>query len=75
MFDYLSSNIFMPLGGLLIAIFVGYFNTRKNIQDELSNKGRFQSKAYVSMFLFIIRYITPVLVFIVSLYSIGIIKV
>jgi NSS family neurotransmitter:Na+ symporter len=73
-FDYLSSNILMPLGGLLIAIFVGYFNSRKNIEEELSNKGTLQNKVYISIFIFIIRYITPVLVLIVSLYSIGVIK-
>lgn len=73
LFDYLASNILMPLGGLLIAIFVGYFNHKKDVIQELSNEGRISNKVLISFFTFIIRYITPVLVFIVSLYSLGII--
>lgn len=74
LFDYLSSNIFMPLGGLLIAIFVGYFNSRENIINELSNGGTLKNKRIITLFMMIIRYFTPVLLIIVFLYSIGIIK-
>ncbi|NLM36362.1 MAG: sodium-dependent transporter [Clostridiales bacterium] len=72
LFDYLSSNLLMPIGGLLIAIFVGYFNSKKDIEKELSNKGSLNNKVIISLFVFIIKYITPILVFIISLQSIGI---
>lgn len=74
LFDYLSSNILMPIGGLLIAVFVGYFNKSGEIHQELSNEGKVLNGGIVSIFIFIIKYITPILVFIVSLYSIGVIK-
>ena len=38
-FDYLSSNILLPVGGLLIAIYVGYFVKKEDFKLELSNQG------------------------------------
>lgn len=74
LFDYISSNIFMPIGGLLIAIFIGYFNSKKNVVDELSNGGVLANNGIINLFRIIIRYATPILVLIVFLNSIGIIK-
>lgn len=74
LFDYISSNIFMPIGGLLIAIFIGYFNSKKNVADELSNGGVLANNGIINLFRIIIRYATPILVLIVFLNSIGIIK-
>ena len=33
--DYFSNQVLLPLGGLLIAVFAGWFMTRENSQDEL----------------------------------------
>jgi len=33
--DYLSQNIMLPLGGLLIALFVGYVAPKDLVRDEL----------------------------------------
>ncbi|KRQ87611.1 Sodium:neurotransmitter symporter family protein [Caloramator mitchellensis] len=74
LFDYLSSNILLPIGGLLITIFVGYFVNRDMIEDELSNKNLLKNKNYAKVYLFILRYITPALVIIIFLASVGIIK-
>lgn len=73
-FDYLSSNIFLPLGGFFIAIFVGYKVPKKDIITELSNEGKLKLAKYIEIYYFILRYITPILVFIVFLYSIGMLK-
>ena len=35
LFDYFVTNILMPLGGLLIAVFAGWFMKRKFSADEL----------------------------------------
>ena len=37
--DYLTSNIFLPLGGLLIVIFAGWVMCRNSTSDELGNSG------------------------------------
>lgn len=73
-FDYISSNILLPVGGLLIALFVGRKVRKEDLVRELSNKGTLQVDGYVSAFYFIVRYVTPLLLVIVFLNSIGIIK-
>lgn len=71
-FDYISSNILLPVGGLLIAIFIGYFIPGSDLIRELSNKGKMKNEKLVIFFHIIIRYITPALVVLVFLHQIGI---
>ena len=72
-FDYLSSNILLPLGGLLIAIFVGHIVGKKNVINELSNNNTLSNSSTIGLYYFILRYISPLLLIIVFLNSIGII--
>lgn len=74
LFDKLSSNILMPVGGLLTAIFMGYFMNKEDIKYGLSNNGTLENEKEFSLFYFTIRYITPILMVIVFLSCIGIIK-
>jgi NSS family neurotransmitter:Na+ symporter len=73
LFDYMSSNILLPLGGLFISIFIGYFIPKANLMEELANRQNINTKKPQYLFYFIIRYVTPLLLLIVFLQSIGII--
>jgi len=75
LFDYLSSNILLPVTGLLISIFVGYFVKKEDIKKELTNNGTLKMDKTIDVFYFVIRYITPLLVILVFLNSIGVIKI
>lgn len=55
LFDYITSNIFMPLSGMLIAIFTGWVLKRSLIDKELSPAPR----AIVSGIVFCLRYLAP----------------
>jgi len=55
-FDFLVINVMMPVGGILIAIFAGWFVKTKYSKDELFG-GR-DSMAY-SVWLFLIRFVAP----------------
>ncbi len=68
-FDYLVSNWLMPLGGLLIALFVGWALTRR---ERLGEFLPHQIK-YVTIWTFLLKYIAPVLVLLVLLNKIGVI--
>ncbi|OPX42693.1 sodium:neurotransmitter symporter family protein [Ruminiclostridium hungatei] len=72
-FDSVSSNILLPLGGLLIVLFVGYFQHRQVVRDELSNYGALNNRGLIKIYLFLLRYITPLLLVIVFLSMVGII--
>ena len=74
LFDKLSSNILLPLGGILIAIFAGYFTKKDQLKKELSNDGTLNNSLSFNIFYFIVRFITPILLIIVFLSSLGIIK-
>lgn len=72
-FDYLSSNWLLPLGGLLLAIFVGYFVKKEDFKAELSNKGTLGNERIIDIAYIFIKFISPILIFIVFLNSIGVI--
>jgi NSS family neurotransmitter:Na+ symporter len=67
--DYLTANIMLPLGGLLIAIFAVWIMSREATRDEL-NMG--EGPAYM-LWRVLVRYITPLAVSIVFLRAIEII--
>ena len=75
LFDYASSNILLPIGGLLIILFTGYVANREDFTLELSNHGALKNQGLIHTALFIIKYVTPILLALVFLNSIGIIKV
>jgi len=66
-FDYLTSNIMLPLGGLAITIFCGWVMCRNTSADELQVGTR---QLYHS-WLFSTRYLAPVAVVLVFLNAIG----
>lgn len=74
LFDYISSNIFMPIGGLLIAIFAGYFVNKNDLIDELSNHGKLNRSVHLKVFRNILRYVTPILLLVILLNSLGLLK-
>ncbi|HPD96534.1 MAG: sodium-dependent transporter [Bacteroidales bacterium] len=67
--DFLASNILLPLGGLLIVVFIGWYLSRKDVLEEISNSGTLKAK-FFPYFLFIIKYIAPVAIAVILIYSI-----
>lgn len=65
LFDKLSSNIMMPIGGFLTAIFVGYFIKKEDIRSEITNNGTLENTGLFNVFYIVVRYVTPILLVIV----------
>ena len=59
--DYFANQILLPLGGLLIAVFVGWFVAREMLQEELGLKSGWVFRGWY----FLIRYVVPAAVFVV----------
>lgn len=74
LFDYISSNILLPLGGLLVALLIGYSVKREEVVAELSNNGKLKIAKFVSVYFFLIRYVTPLLLIVVFLNAIGVLE-
>jgi len=65
--DILTASIMLPLGGLAMVLFAGYFMSRESTVDELGMRDRFAYK----LWRLVARYITPVAVILVFLHAIG----
>ena len=74
LYDYISSNILMPMGGLFTVIFIVWVLGKTNLERELSNNGRLNNKGVVNLFYIIVKYISPLLIILIFLDSIGILK-
>ena len=72
MMDYAASNIFMLLGGLFTAVYVGWIMDRKIIHQQLTNNGQLKGRME-SYFIFCLRYVAPVSIVFIFLYLTGII--
>lgn len=72
-FDFISSNILLPLGGILICIFAGWRMDKALVLSELSNEGLLKIHLFKT-YIFILKYIAPACIFIILLNVLGIIK-
>ena len=62
--DFISSNILLPLGGLLIVLFVGWRLGKSHFFDEVTNSGKLKSPLK-RVILFIIRYLAPLAIIVI----------
>ncbi len=63
--DYLTSKIMLPLGGLLMALFVGYVMNKSTVTDELNG-----NNSLVFIWFKIIKILSPVLLIIIFIQGI-----
>ncbi|MBQ9554694.1 MAG: sodium-dependent transporter [Muribaculaceae bacterium] len=70
--DYAASNVFMLLGGLFTAVYVGWILDRKVVHEQMTNNGRLKG-AMEPYLIFCLRYVAPVSIFFIFLYLTGII--
>jgi NSS family neurotransmitter:Na+ symporter len=66
-FDYLTSNIMLPLGGLLITLFAGWVMCRNSSSDELDPA----AGGVYKIWRLLARYVVPVAVALVFLNAVG----
>lgn len=56
--DFLSANIFLPVGALLIVIFVGWIMGKSKFFDEITNEGQLKLSIKTLIY-FIIKFLAP----------------
>lgn len=71
-FDFISSAILLPLGGMIMSIFIGFV-----LDKEVSRNAivPYIGENYYRIWLFIIRYIAPISILIIMLNELGIINI
>jgi NSS family neurotransmitter:Na+ symporter len=70
LFDFVTANVLLPLGGVLIAIFAGWVMHRRASEEELA----VGSSLIYGAWRLLIRYVAPACVVIVLLNAIGLLK-
>ena len=64
--DFLSNQVLLPLGGIFIAIFVGWIMKRSNVLEELGIKDRLILKIWF----FLVRFVAPTMVALVFIFAV-----
>jgi len=74
LFDYVSSNLLLPIGGLLIAVFVAWVWGWPKFQAALSNGDTLANAGLLRVIFTILKFVTPLLVLLILLTGLNIIK-
>src|SRR5690606_9005896 len=69
--DFVSSNLLLPMGGILIALFTGWVWGRDRFTRALSNDGALGNARLASLLVILLKYVSPVLILIVMLQGLG----
>ena len=69
LFDFLSSNVLLPLGGILICLFVGWVYGLPELEKRLSNEGELNNRGLIRAVFFLVRYVAPLSIAVVLLHG------
>ena len=67
LYDFISSNVILPAGGILLAVFVGWVWGKEKFTAVLSNQGALANPTVTRAAFFLLRYVSPVLTLLVML--------
>lgn len=71
--DYVTAKIMLPLGGMLICIFVGTRISKKILKEELTNRGTIPFY-FFNTYAFFTKYIAPIAIGLIFLNELGLLK-
>lgn len=69
--DYITNSIFLPVGGILICLFVAWVWGIKNAEEEITNKGEFKFSTR-KIYEISIKILAPGCILIIFLYGLGV---
>ena len=68
--DFVTAKLMLPLGGILVSLFVGWYLKRSISYEELTNYG-LQKAPYYPVYLFVLRYVAPVAISLIFIRELG----
>ena len=71
-FDFVTGQIFLPVGGFLTCVFLGWFVPKKLVKDEFTNWGTVSTRLF-PVFLFLVRFVCPVAILCIFMHQFGVI--
>lgn len=59
LFDFTTTKIMLPLGGMFICLFTGWYLDRRLVYAEVSNEGSLKVR-FFRAYIFLVRYVAPI---------------
>lgn len=68
--DFVTAKLMLPLGGLLVSLFVGWWMKRSDVYAEYSNEGTLRGRFFVA-YRFLLRYVAPIAIVLIFINELG----
>ena len=68
-----TAKLMLPLGGLLISIFTGWYLDKKLVWSEITNNGTLKVPIY-KLIIFILKYVAPIAISVIFINELGLLK-
>ena len=72
LFDFTTGQIFLPMGGFLTCLFLGWYVPKKIVKEEFTNRGTLSDR-FFEAYLFCVRFVCPACILLVFLHQLEII--
>ena len=72
LFDFVTGQVFLPVGGFLTCLFVGWYVPKKILHEEFTNQGTLRGR-FFSAYLFCVRFVCPLCILLIFLNQFGVI--
>ena len=72
LFDFVTGQIFLPIGGFLTCLFIGWFVPKQLVKDEYTNWGTLRGRLFW-VYLFLVRFICPIAIAAIFLHQFGVV--
>ncbi|GAB6170456.1 sodium-dependent transporter [Clostridium carnis] len=72
--DFITGQVFLPIGGILICVFVAWVWGVKNATKEISSEGLYKFKLK-GLYSASVKYISPLAILIIFLYGLGVFNI
>ena len=73
LFEFVTAKLMLPLGGLLISIFTGWYLDKKLVWSEITNNGTLKVPTY-KLIIFILKYVAPIAISVIFINELGLLK-
>lgn len=74
LYDYLTSNLIMPISGIAVAIYLGWKWGYKRIAAEIANHGEVKKEILIKVYVIILKFVAPIAITLVLLNGLGLFK-
>ena len=68
LFDFVTGQLFLPLGGLLTCLFLGWYVPKRIVREEFTNQGTLRGR-FFGVYLFCVRFICPLAIALIFLHQ------